>query len=57
MSILISHQTGLQEMGLYSRRRAAFAGSEPHARSVILSQLRTDLVRFYETGGRSYEDS
>ncbi|XP_071635774.1 neprilysin-1 isoform X7 [Temnothorax longispinosus] len=47
---------GLQEMGFYSRRRTVVAGSEPHARSVVLSQLCTNLVWFYETGRRSYED-
>lgn len=56
-TIISLRQIGLQEMGLYPWRRTVAAGSESHARSVVLPQLRADLVRFHEAGGCSHQDS
>lgn len=54
--ISLRQMLGLQEVGLYPWRRTIAAGSESHARSVVLPQLRADLVRFHEAGGCSHED-
>lgn len=40
-------------MDFRSRQGTVAAGDKTHARSVVLSELRTDLVRFHETGERS----
>lgn len=57
-TIISLHQIlGLQEMGLYPWRRTVATRSKSHARSVVLPQLRADLVRFHEAGGCSHQDS
>lgn len=44
-------------MGFHSRRGAVTTGGESYARSAVLPQLRADLVRLHETGGRADEDT
>ena len=43
-------------MGVCARVRAGVAGAEHDARPAVLPQLRADLVRLHEAGGRGDQD-
>jgi hypothetical protein len=56
MKTSFSH-AGLQEVGSEIWRGARTAWNEPHTRSAVRPQLRSDLVRFYETRRRPHQDT
>ena len=44
------------EVGVCARVRAGVAGAEHDTRPAVLPQLRADLVRLHEAGGRRDQD-